>query len=138
MKPTLFIKFGEKHHLERLQKEGNLYCNTITYFSKIEDNARKDSFETVTKTEYHKKPFFQLKPANDTSAEWKSVNVLNALYKEYYDEVIGNLFCMSAFKLKPIKEATTVYFDKRFFEFWVWINNIKTGHIYAEIESCSF
>ena len=59
----LFIKFGAKEHLCEMQKEGLFYCNTITYFSKIEDNHRGDSLESVIKLQYLEKPIFKLKPA---------------------------------------------------------------------------
>ncbi len=117
MELRLCIKFGAKEHLERMQKEGLFYCNSITYFSKIEDNHRGDAFESVTKLQYLENPIFQLKPADDPSAEWKNLKVTNMLIQEYYKEPLGNLFCMSAFKVNPTKKISVFHFDERFSEF---------------------
>ena len=113
----LYMKFGQKEHLERMQKEGIFYCNTVTYFSKIEDESRGDSFESVSKLKYFENVVFQVKPANDPSAEWKNLYATNALYKEHYEEPLGSLFCMSAFKINPAKKISTFHFDKRFSDF---------------------
>jgi hypothetical protein len=113
----LFIKFGAKEHLEKMQREGILYCNTITYFSKVEDNNRGDAFESVTKLNYLENPIFQLRPANDPSAEWKNLNVTNMLYQEYYKEPLGNLFCFSGFKINPSKKISIFHIDEKFLDF---------------------
>jgi hypothetical protein len=110
----LYMKFGEKSHLDRMRKEGILYCNTITYFSKIEDDVRGDPSESVSKQKYYGKALFQLKPANEPSAELKNLNATNVMYKEKFDEPLGNLFCMSAFKVYPKKEISIFDFDARF------------------------
>jgi hypothetical protein len=41
-----------------MQKDGLFYCNTITYFSKIEDEHRRDSFESVSKLKYFENVVF--------------------------------------------------------------------------------
>jgi len=117
METRLYMKFGEKEHLERMQKDGLFYCNTITYFSKIEDESRKDSFESVSKLKYFENIVFQVKPKDDPLAEWKNFNTTRAQYIEHYEEPFGNLFCMSAFKINPTKEVSTFNFDERFLGF---------------------
>ena len=112
----VYIKFGQKEHLEKMQKEGLFYCNTITFFSKLEDDLRGDPFESVSKLKYYEKAIFQLKPVNEPSAEWKSLNANDVLYKEHFEEPLGNLFCMSAFKMTPKKEISLFNFDERFLE----------------------
>src|SRR5947207_2108796 len=99
MNVRLHIKFGARDHLEQMQKEGLFYCNTISYFSKSEDAHRGDSFESVINLECLKDGALKLKPANDPLAEWKTLNSTNVQIKQYYDEPLGNLFCMSAFKI---------------------------------------
>jgi hypothetical protein len=111
------MKFGEKENLERMQKDGILYCNTITYFANLEDEKRGDFFESVRKLQYTEKGLFQVKPANDPSAEWKSLNSFNVLFKEFFKEPLGNLFCMSAFKIKPQNEISTFNINEKFFDF---------------------
>jgi hypothetical protein len=117
MDVRLYMKFGSKLHLEQMQKEGLFYCNTITYFSNVEDETRKDPFESVCKLEYIENAIFHLRPANDPTAEWKKLRTMNAQYKEHYDEPLGNLFCMSAFKINPRKKKSIFYFDERFLKF---------------------
>lgn len=111
------MKFGEKQHLEKMQNEGLFYCNTITYFSNIEDESRGDTFESVSKLEYFKDAVFRVKPANEPFADWKILNTTQAQYKEHYKEPLGNLFCMSAFQIKPTKKIATFYIDEKFLKF---------------------
>ncbi len=43
----LFIKFGQKEHIEQLQKEGLIYMNTFDYFRECEDKEIGDSNENI-------------------------------------------------------------------------------------------
>jgi len=52
-----------------MQKECLFYCTSTTYFSRIEDNHGGDAFQDCYKTAIFSKPNFQLKPADDPSAE---------------------------------------------------------------------
>jgi hypothetical protein len=48
---TAFLKIGKEEHIDQLQKEGLLYCNTVKYFRKIEsenNKLRKDTTEGAT------------------------------------------------------------------------------------------
>jgi hypothetical protein len=114
----LFAKFGDKKHLEKLQKEGHFFCNTITYFSNLEDNnVRGDKFESTFKFKYAENLILQLKDADNPKAEWKRLKVTNMLYQEYYKQSLGNLFCMSAFQLSPQENVSVFSFDKRFYNY---------------------
>jgi hypothetical protein len=44
-----FIKFGSKENLLNLMNEGEIYFNTIDYFTKIEDDFRGDIFEGASR-----------------------------------------------------------------------------------------
>lgn len=114
MEISLLIKFGEKHHLEKMQKDGFFYCNTITYFSTLKDESRGDELESVTKLEYKENVFLSLKPANNPRAEWKKINVTKMLYKEFHKNPQGNLFCFSLITLKADSETKEYTFDPRF------------------------
>lgn len=113
----MYMKFGEKKHLEQMQKDGTFYCNTITYFSQLEDESRGDSFESVIKLKYFDKAIFQIRDANDSSAEWLNLNTNNVSYNEHYKEPLGNLFCMSAFTISIGNEISTFQFNERFLKF---------------------
>jgi hypothetical protein len=139
------MKFGTKEHLEQMQKEGVFFCNTISYFSKLEDDSRGDPFESVVKLKYFERAIFQVKPVNDPSAEWKNLNSTNVLYKEYYNEPLGNLFCMSAFKFSIGNDISTFQFDERFEKFGhclmimnqpIFIERLETTLEKLPIKSC--
>src|SRR5262245_52507153 len=135
MDVRVYMKFAAKEHLEQMQKDGLFYCNTISYFSKLEDESRGDPFESIIKLKYFESGIFQVKPANDPSAEWKNLNTTNALYKEYYNEPLGNLFCMSAFKMQILKEASTFQFDERFMKFGFCLMIMNQPLFIARLES---
>lgn len=114
----LFIKFGAKEHLERMQKEGHFFCNTITYFSKLEDNnVRGDKFESTFNFQYGENLILKLKDANSSEAGWKKLKVPKMLFQKYYDEPLGSLFCMSAFQLSPTQDVKIFSFDEKFYDY---------------------
>ena len=114
----LFVKFGAKKHLEKLQSEGHLFCNTITYFSNLEDNnVRGDKLESTFKFKYLENIILHLRDADNPTAEWKNLKVTNMLLQEYYKQPLGNLFCLSAFKLLPQQNVTVFSFDNRFINY---------------------
>lgn len=125
------MKFGEKEHLEEMQK-GIFYCNTITYFSSIEDDVRGDPFESVTKLKYYENAIFQIKPANDPSAQWMNLNTTTVLYQETVGKPLGNLFCMSAFKFSPKAEVSIFSFDERFLKKFEYCLIIKRQDLFME------
>jgi len=99
-KPTLLIKFGLREHLTDMLKKGKLHCKSIKWFAEYEDGKlRGDEFEAVVKMQYMENNVIQLKEANNSNAQWKNLQVKTALYKEYYKEPLGNLFCMSHFSV---------------------------------------
>ncbi len=145
MDVSLFIKFGEKEHLEKMQKDGSFYCNTITFFSSLEDEHRGDKFESVIKLEYKENTSFLVKPADDPTAEWKKLNVTKMLYKEYYKEPLGNIFCFSAFKLKASTKTKKYSFDNRFSDFKygllilrqdLFLERLETGFKKLNFKTC--
>lgn len=101
----------------KCKKRARFIVIALPIFSKLDDASRGDFFESVSKLKYFENVVFQVKPANDPSAEWKNLNTNNALYKEHYEEPLGSLFCMSAFKINPTKKISTFHFDKRFSDF---------------------
>jgi hypothetical protein len=105
-KPSLLIKFGSKENLESLQKHGIVHCKSIKWFAEYEDgNVRGDEFEAVTKTVFLKDTFIHLKEAENPASEWKKLRITTGLFKEYYKEPLGNLFCMSKFDIHiPLNE----------------------------------
>ena len=66
---------------------------------------------------YLENTIIQLRPANDPLAEWEKLNSTNMQIKDYYDEPLSSLFCMSAFKINPVKDISVFNIDERFFDF---------------------
>jgi len=115
---TLLVKFGSKNHLERMQKDGILHCNTITFFSKLEDNYKRgDKSESVIELKYFENVAFEVKPVNEPSSEWKRLNSKTSQYSKYFKKPMGNLFCMSAFEINLAKESKEYVFNEGFLEF---------------------
>ncbi|MGE5107917.1 MAG: hypothetical protein ACM3H8_10255 [Sphingobacteriales bacterium] len=117
----LFIKFGQKNHLLEMQKEGLLYCNTITFFTNIEgDNNRHDRDESVFETEYFENTLLQFRLSNDLigdECEWKDLNAKTIRVKKWFEKPLGNLFCMSAFNISPELRSTEFKFHENFLSF---------------------
>ena len=44
----LFLKFGQQEHIEQLQKQGLIYCNTFEYFQKCENKEQHDPYENAS------------------------------------------------------------------------------------------
>jgi len=110
----IFIKFGTKEHLLKLQKDGLLHCRPLNYFKDIEDNnLRGDKFETVVELIYIKNPLLQIKPASDPSAEYKSIPITKAQIVYYRTDDFGNLFCLHAINVLEKEEGEIFSIDKR-------------------------
>ena len=109
---TLYMKFGTKEHLEKMQKEGILYCNTITYFSRIDDNNKRgDKLEVATELEYLENVILEVKPANDSLAPWEKLRITYMQLQKHYEKTLGNLYCMSVFDLTPSKDTSLLNFE---------------------------
>ncbi|MDD3419966.1 MAG: hypothetical protein PHE78_05130 [Candidatus Gastranaerophilales bacterium] len=44
----VFVRFGEKKHVEQFQKEGLIYMNTFGFFKGLEDREKGDPDENIT------------------------------------------------------------------------------------------
>jgi hypothetical protein len=74
----VFIKFGNEPHLLKLQKEGLLHCNTIEYFSNLEDgNLRGDDLENIVELDYLAEEFLELAPISAPNFKKTTLKVKN-------------------------------------------------------------
>jgi len=89
------IKFGKKEHLEQLLLDGTFYCNTIDYFTKIEDNElRGDHYENVFNIRnYPKGTIIEVTPY-DNSFKPLKLKTINFQLREKYENLNGNLLCL--------------------------------------------
>lgn len=90
----LFIKFGQKEHIEDLYNNGVIYMNPIQSFTTIEDNElRGDRYEGVRRIKNYPKGGQYKIPSMGIEGNYISFQV-----RESYEELIGNiysLYCVS-------------------------------------------
>lgn len=97
----IFIKFGNKSHLLKLQKEGLLYCNTIDFFSKLEDgNVRGDDHENIVEFDYIENGIIEISPKDDPSVITMTLKVKSIKMKTSRSDPFGNLFCLHAINVQ--------------------------------------
>jgi copper chaperone CopZ len=83
-----FIKFGEKTHLLNLLNEGEIYCNTIHYFSKLEnEDLRKDKNDGIAELKQVYNIKFKVKGKIIATSERAQLYLRN-------NEDKGNIFCL--------------------------------------------
>jgi len=96
----IFIKFGQEEHLQSLQREGLIYCNPLSFFSKLEDNKlRGDESETIVETLYKKDYVLQIKTLKDPKAEYKTLPTRRVQINTHRTDPFGNLFCLHSVNL---------------------------------------
>ena len=93
----VFIKFGNQSQLLKLQKEGLLYCNTIEYFSKLEDgNLRGDDHENIVEFDYIENGILEVSPKGKSSVKSLTLKFKSFKLKTTRVDPFGNLFCLHA------------------------------------------
>jgi hypothetical protein len=114
MQYFFLIKFGEKQHLEQLQKEGLIYCNSIKYFAEVEQaDGKKDITESYSKLEYFEKTFLYIREAENPHSKWLKIKVEKGQYIESHQYPLGNLYCMSAIPVKPYKNLRSLEINNK-------------------------
>jgi hypothetical protein len=107
-----FLKFGEYEHLENLFLKGLLYCNPISYFTKIEDQfLRGDDMENITSMHYMDGGEVVIynhgeEPTEDSiRMPFRDMHMTSRI-----TEPFGNLFCLYAINLlnKPFGELFSI------------------------------
>lgn len=106
-----FIKFGSRDNIIDLYNNGTIYCNTFDYFIKLEDGyLRGDKYEGTFKISNlpSGKIHLKLKGGNSLTANTKRFHL-----REYYTEIKGNLFCLTAVKRSEIAKRPIFRLDSR-------------------------
>jgi hypothetical protein len=95
------FKFSEKRHLIALQKEGHLHCETLQYFSDIEDQCgRGDPLESVTYMMYlDENTIINIKDVDAPDSEYKRMGVATGHLRHSEETHIGNIFCLYSIRL---------------------------------------
>lgn len=107
-----FIKFGSERNTLDLYENGTIYCNTIEYFRKLEDDyLRGDSYEGTFKiTNYPPDSKVTLKLPENKELELKNARLH---LREFYSEVRGNIYCLTAIAREEIIKLGTLKLDSK-------------------------
>lgn len=93
-KIIMFLKFGQKEHIEDLYFNGTIYMNSIQYFRKVEDGElRGDNYEGVSKIKNYPPGQFEI-PTIGFKGNYLALHL-----RQSYPVVLGNiysLFCISS------------------------------------------
>lgn len=84
---SLFIKFGEKKWMKKLFEEGELFLNTVDYYTKVENKEIGDSWEDVVQVDQIKN--FKLQINDQTLLTAPSGNV-----QIHIPDLRQNLYCL--------------------------------------------
>jgi len=126
-------KFGKKEHLEQLQKEGIVYCNTLKYFTEVEDGQiRGDAHENSFDFKTYDKPRLQIKPANDPDAEYKDVNVTWLQKVTRNSDPYGNLYCLYCVDMTNAGSQGQISVDEKNKDFGSYVLVFLNSEIFEE------
>lgn len=124
-----FLKFGKAQHILDLQKKGRMFFNTISYFTKFEDeNLRGDKLEDVIEIDYIGDAQISLKPVDAPDSDFKSLNGFNVTMFKRPLSPTGNLFCVYAIDVakEPVNKKLRV--QKRVLDFGNYCLFISDPH----------
>ena len=134
MNTTYFkAKIGEREYIEQLQRDGIVYCNTLKYFTKVEDGQiRGDSHENAFDFKTYDKPRLQIKPANDPNAVFKDVNVTWAQMVTRNPEPYGNLYCLYCVDMTNAGSEGQISVDEKNKEFGSHVLVLLNSEMFEE------
>ena len=121
-----FIKIGKEKHIDELQLEGHLYCNTLRYYRKLEEKK-------VRGDQHEGRGLIKQAKRLDLVIENKIVGTSFSA-QLYADEpkLIGNIFCLYGFESKKLdyssyelQEMVIEDSNKGFGDFALVIHNPK-------------
>lgn len=115
MNNTCFkVKIGQYEHLKLLQSEGHVYCNSLTYFTKIEDDSvRSDKHEDAFEFESFNNPKLQIKLPDEPDSMYKNVDVTWVQLVKRYSNALGNLFCLYCVDMTNAKDEGQIFVDEK-------------------------
>ncbi|MGI4020618.1 MAG: hypothetical protein ACRYFA_03870 [Janthinobacterium lividum] len=94
------IKFSKYHHIVALRDEGHLHCETLNYFSKLEDNSvRGDKFETISEMRYMENFIVKFKNVGAPDSDYRIFKGINGnIFNS--EENMSNIFCLYSLRFK--------------------------------------
>lgn len=127
MKIKTFLKFGSEEDTRDLLENGTIFCNPIEYFRKFEDgHVRGDSYEGT----FNVKNFSPDTDIQLTLQDGRKINLKSRELhlREFYSNIKGNLYCLTAITDSDIDEKGTVVIDSKFSSFgshFLFIKDVK-------------
>ena len=101
-----FLKIGTRHYMEKLLKEGEIYCNTFDSFAKSAAKEIGDPLETATDFHLGKIKRIGIK---DKSGDRKYFDVdVPAHLKEFHTGHVGNIYCLYALKYSDFSKSKKI------------------------------
>lgn len=101
-----FLKIGTRHYMEKLLKEGEIYCNTFDSFAKNDAKEIGDPLETATDFYLGKIKRIGIKvKSGDT--KYFDINV-PAQLKEFHAGHVGNIYCLYALKYSDFSKSKKI------------------------------
>jgi hypothetical protein len=110
------LKFGQQEHIEQLQSEGLLYCNTLEYFRTLEaDENRSDTDEGLAAFYQADAVRMTIGTGDGTAVQLDASTGLIGPVRISLDAHLGvNIYCMYALS------RDSLYVDARNFRFGPW------------------
>lgn len=107
-----FIKFGSEKNILDLYENGTIYCNSIEYFRKLEDDLlRGDSYEgTFRITNFPPGSEITVKLPNCQEIELTTANLH---LREFYTDIRGNMYCLTALTREEVMNLGTLKLDPK-------------------------
>lgn len=111
-----FLKFGSEENILDLLDNGTMYCNSIEHFRKTEDEyLRGDSYEGTFKiTNFSSGSKLELTFQNEKKMQFNAGAIH---FREFYSEIKGNIYCLTAVTEQEVIQAGSLKLDTRLTRF---------------------
>ncbi len=107
----IFIKFGDFAHIETLQKQGLVFCNTLDYFIKNTDEVQGDKLEGAYKIDYSKKSIIHLNSINRQNHFNISIKITKLVKR--INNPTENLFCLYSLNMLKMRNNEKWFIPKK-------------------------
>jgi hypothetical protein len=88
------------------------FCST-GLFAAFLNGPSGDEFEVVVKLRYLENATLEFNVGKESNTQWKKLPTQRLLFRKYYKQPLGNLFCMSALRVNPTDEPAVYRIDER-------------------------
>ena len=108
---VVFLKFGKEEHLQQLVTEGEIFCNTFSYFKKKEQNSQRyDQDEFIDL--YHQKE--DVKGIIINGRKFQPAGPVKLTTGEV---PYTHIFCLTAIRIDDLRDGDALYSEKSWEDF---------------------